>query len=156
MLQRLIVMVWMVLTMAACASLPKGFEAPVISLQGFQAVSSDGVAPDFLIRVKILNPNQAPLPLQGMYYSVELEGERLLAGVKSDLPSVAGYGEEVVEIRAGVDWLGGIRLVNDLIQRPRSDFDYSLQLKLDVEGLRRPLRLEQDGKINLNNSARGR
>jgi hypothetical protein len=137
---------------SGCAGLGVGREPPSVFLQSFRAVPDPGAGaglPAFEIVLRVLNPNPEPLRLQGAVYSVRLEGRKLIEGVANDLPEIEGYGEGRIVLTAGVDLLGGVRLMADLMKQPRDRFEYSLDARLDPVGFSRDIRIQDTGQIDL-------
>lgn len=119
-------------------------------LDSFRVAPSEGLAPRFLIGLRIINPNRDAINIRGLTYDVELEGRKLLTGVSANLGRVPGYGESDIELQAGLDLLGGLRLFNDLLADPRRErIRYTFRARLDVGGLTRMLTLEEDGELSL-------
>ena len=137
--------------LAGCAALGTGREPPSVFLQDFRAVDEPGAAglPAFEITLKVLNPDPEPLRLRGAVYSVRLEGRRLIEGVANDLPEIEGYGEGLITLSAGVDVIGGVRLLAELMSQPREQFEYRLSARLDPVGFARDIRIEEVGQIDL-------
>ena len=137
--------------MAGCAALGTGREPPAVFLQSFGAVSEPAATglPTFEIVLLVLNPNPEPLRLHGAVYSVRLEGRRLVEGVANDLPDIEGYGEGRITLTAGVDLIGGMRLLAELMNQPRDQFEYRLTARLDPVGFARDIRIEESGRIDL-------
>ncbi|GAB4196034.1 MAG: hypothetical protein Tsb002_29070 [Wenzhouxiangellaceae bacterium] len=137
------------LNLSGCAALPPGYEMPVVNVLGLRPVSSSGVVPAFEIDLHIINPNRQALELEGIFYTVEIEGHRILSGVANQLPIVPAYGESDVTLGASVDVLSSITLLTDLMQQPRQQYEYYLDAKLDMGGFRRSLRVDKQGLISL-------
>lgn len=136
--------------LTGCATLQPGYEQPTVTVNYFRALPSEGVAPRFEIGLRILNPNRTPLKLHGIAYNVRLEGHRLLAGVANELPEVAPYGTADVALVAGVDLLGGLGLVGDLLRSAqRESVAYRLEAKLDVGPLQPAIRIDHEGRLQL-------
>lgn len=139
-----------VLLLAGCAGMRPGFEQPRVTLRSFRVVPSEGFAPRFAIGLRVVNPNRSALTLRGLSYDVELEGHPLLSGVTGNLPRVPAYGEADIEVVAGVDLLGGLRLFNELISdTQRERLRYALRARLDVGGLQPFVTLEEKGELSL-------
>ena len=135
---------------AGCAGFGSGREPPTVSVQSFRAVPAPGNGlPAFEIGLVVLNPNPEPLRLQGIAYSIRLDGQPLLDGVSNDLPVIEGYGQGTVTLNAAVNVLGGIRLVNSLMRSPRQTFDYEFTARLDPVGFSRDIRVTESGRIDL-------
>jgi LEA14-like dessication related protein len=105
--------------------------------------------PQFEIGLKVINPNREALHLAGVAYSVSLEGKEVIKGVQNQLPVIEGYGEGDLTLTAAPNLLGGIRLVTDLMSRPRESVDYVLEAKLDPGGFAIPIRVRDTGQITL-------
>jgi len=146
------VLLLVVVLISGCAGLGVGREPPSVFLQSFRAVpdpAGGAGLPAFEIALRVINPNPEPLRLQGAVYSVRLEGRKLVEGVANDLPEIEGYGEGRVVLTAGVDLLGGVRLLADLMNQPRDRFEYSLEARLDPVGFSRDIRIQDTGQIDL-------
>lgn len=135
--------------LGGCASLPTGFETPAVSVSSFRALPGEGVSPRFRIALRIVNPNRTALRLQGVAYSVSLEGHKVLTGVANDLPVIDAYGEAEVVVIAAADLLSSVRLIADLMGQQRSTFNYQFAAKLDMGALLPPIRVLDQGQVSL-------
>ncbi|GAB4169644.1 MAG: hypothetical protein Kow0020_03470 [Wenzhouxiangellaceae bacterium] len=135
---------------AGCASWRPDHDPPRVNLQAFRMLTDSGTgAPGFEIELQVINPNPEPLRLAGISYSIRLDGQRLVDGVANELPVIDGYDTATVTLKAGVNLLGGIRLLNQMMQRPQSTWDYEFEAKLDPEGLAWPIRIRERGQVAL-------
>lgn len=136
--------------LAACAGLGAEREPPRVNLQSFRMVPIESMAvPGFEVGLLVINPNAEPLRLQGMAYTIRLDGQRLIDGVRRDLPLIEGYSQAVVTLQSSVNMLGGIRLLSRLMQAPQSAWEYEFEAKLDPEGFRWPIRIRETGQVTL-------
>ncbi len=55
----------------------------------------------------------------------------------------------MVTLQAGVNMLGGIRLLNRMMQAPQKRWDYEFEAKLDPEGFGWPVRIRETGQVGL-------
>lgn len=144
--------VWVVSLLSGCAGMTNSqFEQPVVSLSSFRMLPQGMVSPKFEIGLHIINPNRESLSFDGIYYTVNIEGYDVLAGVSNNLPTVDPYGEADVLLEANVDLLKSIRLISSLMQQPRDRFKYSFNAKLDPGGLNPRITIQEDGEFNLQN-----
>ncbi|MDT8311270.1 MAG: LEA type 2 family protein [Methylophaga sp.] len=134
----------------ACASWAPGYEQPQINLTSFAlAPDSNGLAPRFLIGLQVINPNRQALPLQGMSYSVEVEGNRIFSGAEPDLPRVEGYSSADIVIEASPDLLGSARLFNQLLSGQQQTLDYLFKARFDIGALLPYVTIEERGEFGL-------
>jgi LEA14-like dessication related protein len=133
----------------ACAGFGIGYEAPTVTVSSFKALPSDGLIPAFAIGLRVINPNREALKLQGIAYTVSLDGYDVIKGVGNDLPLIEGYGEGEFNLTASANLFEGIRLVSGLMSGNKDRFSYALEAKLDVGSFRRAIRVKDAGEINL-------
>lgn len=140
----------LLLTLTGCAGVNTlSSKPPVVSVESFKAVPQSGITPRFEIGLNILNPNSSSLSFEGLYYTVDVEGHRVLSGVTNELPKIPGYGEETIYIDAGVDLLSGINLFSSLMKKPRQSFSYNLTAELDPTGVMPKITVTEDGTFDL-------
>lgn len=137
-------------TLTGCAGLGPEREPPRVNLQSFRMVPIEGVGmPGFEFGLQIINPNAEPLRLQGIAYSIRLDGQRLIDGVANELPVIEGYSQAIVTLQAGVNMLGGIRLLSRLMNTPQTHWEFEFEAKLDPEGFAWPIRIRETGQVGL-------
>lgn len=131
-----------------CAAL-QSLEAPSVSITSLRAVDSDGMVPNFVIGLRVVNPNAIPLPIQGISYSIDLNGTELIRGVGNDFPEIESYGQADLSITASADLLAGVRLIADLLRSQNDTVRYDVEARLDLGGLRPDIRVRDDGSLSL-------
>lgn len=137
------------LVLAACATLAPGYEQPTVTLSSFRAIPSAGMTPGFEIGLRILNPNATPLRLDGVVYTIAVEGHELVKGVGKDFPVIEGYSQADVTLSASANLLAGIRFIGDMMQRSDDSLDYDFEAKLDLQGRYPSLRVRESGAFSL-------
>ena len=83
--------------LTGCASLPNR-DPLVIDVAGIEPLPSEGLELRLAVRVRIQNPNDAPVEYTGAALSLDLNGRRLASGVTATLGAVPRYGETVLTI----------------------------------------------------------
>lgn len=139
-------------SLSACATLSPDYEDPTVTLSSFRAIPSEGMAPSFEIGLRILNPNAHDLDLQGIVYTISLNGYELVKGVGKNFPVIEGYSESDVTLRASANLLEGMRFIGNMMQSQLTSFEYEFKAKLDLGGLYPSIRIKETGNINLNGS----
>jgi LEA14-like dessication related protein len=138
--------------LVACAGLTPNHEKPQVNVTSFTlAPDSSGLAPRFNIGLQVINPNRTALPLVGMSYSVEVEGNRILSGAEPDLPRIEGYSSAKIVIQASPDLFGSARLLNQLLSGQRDELNYLFKARLDVDTLMPYINIEEKGSFGLSN-----
>lgn len=127
-----------ILFITACVTTPTDFEEPSVSVVSFMPKDSATISPQFEIVLHITNPNREPLPLEGISYTLHLEGNKVLSGVANDLPTIEPYGEADIKLSAMANLFGGFKLLTGLMNENTGRIEYEFNAKLDV-GILRPL-----------------
>lgn len=137
------------LGVGGCASLSPNHEPPTVTLSSFRALPSEGMAPEFEIGLRILNPNAAALELQGIVYTVSVQGFELVKGVGRDFPLIEGYSEEEITLSASANLLTGIRFFGDMMTNQQQSLTYDFEARLDIGGLFSSVEVSESGSIDL-------
>lgn len=153
---RLILALVMAVALGACAALGPNYEEPTVALSSFKALPSEGMIPAFEIGLRIINPNSQALNLEGIVYTVSLEGYELIKGVGKDFPVIEGYSEGTVKLTAAANLLTGIRFITDMMQSEGGPMKYEFKARLDLGGFYPSIRVKEAGDINLNERAQPR
>jgi LEA14-like dessication related protein len=151
---RIIVLLAAVLLMSGCAGREPGFETPTVGVSSFRILPSEGMAPQFEIGLHIVNPNRSALKLEGIVYSVVLNGHKVLTGASSNLPVIGAYSDGAVTLRATADLLSSISLFGSLMKQTQDTFTYELDARLDIGSLRPRIHVQEKGKLSLAGAGR--
>lgn len=139
----------LLIAMYGCTGLEIGFETPTVGISSFRVLPSDGSMPRFEIGLHIINPNRTELKLEGLVYSVTLEGHKVITGVANDMPTIEAYGEGEVVLIATADLLNSIGLFATLLKSQQKKFDYELDAKLDIGRFQPRIHVVEKGEIPL-------
>jgi len=138
--------------LASCATLDPDYEQPTVTLSSFRALPSEGMVPAFEIGLRVINPNRQALNLEGVVYTIAVEGHELVKGVGKGFPVIEGYSEETLTLTASANLLAGIRFIGDMMQSSGESLDYEFKAKLDTGGLFPSIRVSERGSFNLSGS----
>lgn len=136
----------------ACANLPIGqFDEPEVELLALEPIASQGLEARFLMRLRIVNPNDIALDVEGMAYEVFIRDSKILTGVSNEPLRVEAYGESVAELEVAAGMLNSLALLRDLMSNPPDGgLPYRLNAKISRKGLIGALRVTREGAINMN------
>ena len=144
-----IVSLFTLLTLVSCANIYQDMDPPKVSVDSFRALPSEGAAPRFEIKLRVINPNTTALDIAGVSYSIALLDRELITGVTNDVPLIKGYSEEVVTLEAGIQLFELLRLFSALGAAADEPLQYRFSAKIDFKGLLPTQRVEDTGVINL-------
>lgn len=120
----------LLLLLSACQTLDPRFESPSVTVESLKALPASGFSQPFEVGLKVVNPNAQELKLSGISYQLSIEGHKLAEGASNQVPAVPAFGEASFTIKVSTNLLGGIKLLNDLLNNPRDAVRYELRAKL--------------------------
>jgi LEA14-like dessication related protein len=81
----------------SCAALPNS-DPLQVSVAGVEPLEGEGFELRLAVKVRVQNPNDAPVDYNGVALSLDLNGHKFGSGVSSEIGTVPRYGESVVTI----------------------------------------------------------
>lgn len=139
------------LLVQSCATLDPDYEEPTVMLSSFKAVPSDGMVPSFEVGLRIINPNSTALNLEGVVYSISLQGHELVKGVGKGYPPIEGYSEGNINLTASANLISGIRFITGMVQQKNEPVEYEFEAKLDLAGFYPSLKISETGTLDFMN-----
>ena len=135
--------------LSGCAGMQTGYDPPTVSLTSFRFIPGDSIVPRFEVGLRIINPNRDALELEGLFYNITIEDNKIISGVANELPIIEGYGEEDVLLEAMVDVIGGAKLLQSLVHNHKGSIEYGFNAKLDLGSFQPPLRISEKGEFSM-------
>ncbi|MDX2369494.1 MAG: LEA type 2 family protein [Colwellia sp.] len=118
--------------LSGCATMNLDYEDPSVELVSFKALPVNGFEQNFEIGLKLTNPNNFELPLNGISYQLSVAGETLASGVAADIPTAEAYGESRFVVPISTSLMGGFKVIRALMVSQGQDINYQLKAKLDI------------------------
>ncbi len=135
--------------LTGCATIPADFVQPGVAVVSVLPRDWNSFTPEFEIVLRVTNPNRRPLKLAGLFYTIHLEGNKVIEGVASDLPKIAAYGEEDVTLRATADLFGGLNLLAGLLAAPSDQIEFEFNAQIDVGAFYPMININKTGAITV-------
>ena len=135
------------LALAGCAALPTNLETPEVSFVGLRAVEATVFEQRLEVRMKVHNPNDIELPVNGLDVDIELADEPFAHGVSAREFVVPARGE------AEFDMLVTANAATALLKIAGADhntdsIEYKVKGKLSTKiGLLRTIPFDESGKL---------
>ncbi|MCB1929795.1 MAG: LEA type 2 family protein [Rhodocyclaceae bacterium] len=86
--------------LVACGTLPIGLEPPDVNLADVRYAGGTLFEQRFQLELRVINPNRRELEIEGVSFTVELNGRRFARGVSDQAFVVAAHGEHLVIVQA--------------------------------------------------------
>ena len=95
--RRFLSLVLAALPLAGCATLPSR-DPPQITVAGVEPLQGEGLELRLLVKLRVQNPNDAPIDYDGTYVRLDVQGKTFATGVSDARGSVPRFGEAVVSV----------------------------------------------------------
>ena len=94
---RHLALVMTLLCLGGCTTLPS--HDPVqVTVAGIEPLQGEGFELRMLTKLRVQNPNDAPIEYRGVYVKIEVQGKTFATGVADATGTVPAFGESVIEV----------------------------------------------------------
>jgi len=138
-----------------CAGLGGLDEPPRVTLAGLRPVELQLLEQRFEARLRIRNPNDVPLRVRAMEYTLSINGGEFADGVRGEPFTVPAYGEEVVDLVMFSNLARVFDQFRRLQERDRPLVRYEVHGSLRLGGLGGRIAFEREGEIALSAPGEG-
>jgi LEA14-like dessication related protein len=147
-IRRLFMLAVAALALTGCASMPHS-DPLQVTVAGVEGLPGEGMEFRMLVKLRVQNPNQAPIDFGGVYVQLDVLDKTFASGVSSESGTVPGFGETVVTVPVTVSALRMVRQVIGMLDgQPVDQIRYEMSGKLDG-GLFNTHRFESKGEFTL-------
>ena len=130
---------------AACATMGDPLRVQVVGLEPLQG---QGMELRFAAKLRVQNPNEAPVDYDGIAVDLEVRGNAFASGVSDARGTIPRYGETVVTIPVTVSAFAMVRQAIGFASGDRSKIDYVLRGKVGGSTFG-SVRFESKGELEL-------
>lgn len=143
------VTVFAVLMLGGCAGM-FGQDPLRVSVAGIEPLDNQGFEMRFNMKLRIQNPNEAPLDFDGVSVDLQLNGKAFASGVSDQRGTVPRYGETLVSVPLTVPAFTVLRQAFSLAgsDSPPGQFPYVLRGRL-AGGITGGTRFIDQGSLSL-------
>ena len=137
--------------LAGCSLFVPKFETPQLSVVNVEMQKADLWEQRMKVRLRVLNPNDRPIPVKGLTCALEVDGQELAHGVSGASFNVPALGEAEFDMNMTANMAGTIlKLLGKRGDTLGDEIDYRVTGKLSLsEGLLRSIPFEDRGKFKL-------
>lgn len=137
------------LTVFGCAGVYRYAEPPRVTLAGLRILDLTLFEQRYLLALRVQNPNSVELPIEGMTYTLDVNGSELAHGVNNQKVTIPAFGEQVLHISAVADVLSTLEQLRRWEHWPPQKLDYQLSGRVHIANVPVSLPFEYSGKISL-------
>ncbi len=149
--QRLILVIALVVATLAsegCATL-HGRDPLQVTVAGIEPLQGQGLELRMLVKLRVQNPNDAPVDYNGVAVEMNVQGKTFATGVSDAGGSVPRFGEAIISVPVTVSAFRMVRQAVDMIRRGGSGtITYEMKGKLSGSTLN-SMRFRTQGEFDL-------
>lgn len=135
--------------LAACALAPK-FEAPQLRIVDVQVLSGDLWQQRLKVRMHVQNPNDRSLPVKGIAYTIQVDGQEFATGESATSFVVPALGEAEFDMNVSTNLAGMLIRLLGRGQNAPPALDYHISGKVALsQGLMRSIPFDQRGTFKV-------
>jgi LEA14-like dessication related protein len=139
----------LLITGSSCSALRPELEAPRLALISVAMTSADIFNQQFLVRMRVQNPNDRELSIKGIDYKLFLEGDGFAEGVSNKPFVIPASGETDFTMTVRTNFVSGIgRLLSRLNGRTKVNYSIEGKLLTDIRFLKK-IPFEETGSVDL-------
>lgn len=102
------------LALASCSTMPRDFEAPRVHITDMTAKEMAIFEQRFDVKLRIQNPNDTALSINGLRFEIELNEREFANGMSGQRFAVPRFGSEVVDVEVFTTLASFLRQIREL------------------------------------------
>jgi LEA14-like dessication related protein len=139
----------LIMLSAGCASLPNR-DPLQVTVAGIEPLPGEGMELRLLVKLRVQNPNDAPVEYDGASLNLEVMGRSFATGVSDQAGIVPRFGEAIVTVPVTVSMLRMARQVLGMLDgKPVDKITYAMNGKLSGASLFGTQRFTATGEFEL-------
>ena len=135
--------------LASCAVMGDPLRVQVV---GLEPLEGQGMELRFAAKLRVQNPNEAPIDYDGIAVDLEVRGNAFASGVSDARGTIPRYGEAVLTVPVTVSAFAMVRQALGFASGDRSKIDYVLRGKIGGSTFG-SVRFESKGELDLPQSS---
>ena len=138
-----ILIILVFLGLSGCSLFVPKLEKPTLSVVRVQMLKSDLWHQEFKVRIRVQNPNDRELPVKGIVYELDVEGQELAHGMSGDSFVVPALGEAEFDMSVSANMAN---MLIKLLNKGGSEVEYRIYGKISLSaGLLRSISFDDHG-----------
>jgi LEA14-like dessication related protein len=141
-MRRLLILL-LALGLSGCSLFVPKLERPTLSVVKVQILKSDLWHQELKVRMRVQNPNDRVLPVKGIVYQLDVEGQELAHGMSGDSFVVPALGEAEFDMSVSANMAN---MLIKLLNKGGAQVEYRIYGKISLSaGLLRSLQFNDHG-----------
>ncbi len=124
-----------IVLLSACAGLGGLAQKPEVSLASLNLVQIGLFEQRFALKLRIQNPNDVELRINGLSFEIELNGRSFITGLSDRGVTIPRFGEALLEVTATSTLGSALKQLRELQKGGRERIDYRIAGRLNVSDI---------------------
>ena len=117
---------------SACAGVTYHADPPKVSIAGIKLLNAQLLEQNYALTLRIQNPNETALYINGLSYTLHLNGSEFASGVSNQHIEVPAYSEKLLAVTLVSNTFGIVKQLKQLGYNPNQNFNYRLSGKVSL------------------------
>ena len=144
----MIVCLLFVSLLTACASIKPYSEAPRVSLASIEPKDMTLLEQRYGLRLRIMNPNDAALPIEGLSYALEINDREFAYGVSRQAVEIPSFGEALLDVEVVSNLLNVMQQLQRMSGESRDSLSYRLTGKISLANSPASVPFDYSGELS--------
>ena len=133
--------------LGACATLSPYKDSPRVSLVSIQPQEIGMLEQRFGLQLRILNPNDVAIPVNGLSYAVEINDREFAYGVSQQAVEIPAFGEALLDVEVVSNLLNVMQQLQAMHSETRNSLAYRLTGKISLANSPASLPFDYSGEL---------
>ena len=134
--------------LSACASINPYTEAPRVSLASIEPRDMTLLEQRYGISLRIMNPNDAALQVEGLSYALEINEREFAYGVSRQSVEIPAFGEALLDVEVVSNLLNVMQQIQEMSGESRDSLTYRLTGKISLANSLGSLPFDYSGELS--------
>ena len=135
------------LTVAACATTAIYQDPPRVTLTSIQPKDMTLLEQRYSLQLRVMNPNDVAIPVEGLSYALEINGREFAYGVSNVTLSIPPFGEALLDVEVVSNLLNIMQQVQEMQGEQHDSLSYRLSGKINLDNSPARLPFEYEGEL---------
>ncbi len=128
-----LVLAGVILLLTSCASWRPDFQEPEVLLANLEMLPGEGFEQRARLTLRIQNPNDVAIPIEGMSFTLELQGSKFATGVSDQKLVVEPFSEALLKVEVATNIYRAGRILMDMMNTSAESLDYRLITRIRTD-----------------------
>ena len=135
-------------TLTACSLFGGYQETPRVSLVSIQPIEMGLLEQRYGLQLRILNPNDKEIPVEGLSYSIEINGHEFAYGVSRQPVTIPPFSEALLDVEVVSNLLNVMQQFQEISGESSNSLKYRLRGKISLAKSLAKLPFNVEGELN--------